>query len=64
MVIYDKVHIFYKIISEKSLNQEKQAATTNPGEGGEPDFQGCHILLFEISRSQENLWDIERAKKV
>ena len=47
---HDNEYRFYRIVSEKSVNKQKQqqqiATIANTGDGGESDFQSCHIMLF------------------
>ena len=40
--------------------------TTNPGEGGESDFQSCHIIIFKMSSFQQQklLWGMQRNERV
>lgn len=65
MATRDEEYKLYKITSGNSLNKQlllKYAATANTGDGEESDFQSHHIVTFEISIFNKNLWSMLRNK--
>lgn len=64
VITHDKEHKLYRISLEKFLNKQQQIAKTNPGDGGESDFQNCHNILFKMSSIHQEIMRHEKKQGI